>query len=43
MDESRYYGISGPKTFDSHHTVPPVLDRWIFKDGRFSLLSTSLT
>lgn len=42
LDESMYYGISGPKNFDSHHTVPPVLDRWIFKDGRFSLLTTSL-
>lgn len=42
LDESRYYGITGPKDFDSHHTVPPVLDRWIYKDGKFSLLTTSL-
>ena len=42
LDESRYYGITGPKAFDSHHTAVPVLDRWIFKDGNFSLLTTSL-
>jgi branched-chain amino acid transport system substrate-binding protein len=43
LDESRYYGITGPKTFDSYHTVPPVLDRWFFKDDKFILLMTSLT
>ncbi len=43
LDESRYYGITGPKDFDSRHMVPPVLDRWIFRDGKFSLLTTSLT
>jgi len=42
LDDSRYYGVSGPKTFDSHQAVPPALDRWFFKDGRFTLLSTSL-
>lgn len=42
LDDSRYYGVTGPKAFDSHHAVLPVLDRWIFKDGKFTLMTTSL-
>ncbi len=42
LDDSRYYGVSGPKVFDSHHAVCSAQDRWVFRDGKFVLMTTSL-
>jgi len=42
LDDSRYYGVSGPKVFDSHHAAGSAQDRWIFRDGTFVLMTTSL-
>ncbi|WP_319578349.1 ABC transporter substrate-binding protein [uncultured Methanospirillum sp.] len=42
LEDVRYFGVSGPKVFDSHHAVSTAMDRWVFKDGNFTLMSTSL-
>ena len=42
LDDSRYYGVSGPKVFDSQHAVGSAQDRWVFRDGKFGLMTTSL-
>jgi len=42
LQDVRYFGVSGPKVFDSHHAVSTAMDRWVFKDGNFTLMSTSL-
>ena len=42
LDASRYYGVTGPKVFDSHHAVGSTQDRWAFKEGKFKLTTISL-
>jgi branched-chain amino acid transport system substrate-binding protein len=42
LNGTRYYGVTGPKVFDSHQAAIPALDHWIFKDGDFVLLTTTL-
>lgn len=42
LDASSYYGVSGPKVFDSHHAVITAMDRRVLKDGKFELMETSL-
>ncbi|HWQ63757.1 MAG TPA: ABC transporter substrate-binding protein [Methanospirillum sp.] len=42
LEASRYYGVSGPKVFDSHHAAGSAQDRWVFRDGKFVLMTTSL-
>lgn len=42
LDTTRYYGVTGPKIFDSHHAPTSAMDRWGFKDGRFELMTISL-
>jgi branched-chain amino acid transport system substrate-binding protein len=42
LDASCYYGVSGPKVFDSHHAVITAMDRRVFKNGKFELMETSL-
>lgn len=38
----RYFGVTGPKVFDAHNSVSPALDRWVFRDGTFRQIITSL-
>ncbi len=38
----QYYGVTGPKVFDEKNAVGPAMDRWVFRDGRFELMSTSV-
>lgn len=42
LDNSRYYGVTGPKIFDMNHAPTSAMDRWGFKDGRFELMTISL-
>lgn len=42
LDTTRYYGVTGPKIFDTHHAPTSAMDRWGFKDGRFELMTISL-
>jgi branched-chain amino acid transport system substrate-binding protein len=42
LNATRFYGVSGPKVFNSHHVTSTAFDRWVFKNGNFSLMSTSL-
>ena len=42
LQATRYFGVTGPKVFDSHNSVSPALDRWVFRDGRFRQIITSL-
>jgi branched-chain amino acid transport system substrate-binding protein len=42
LDESRYYGVTGPKDFDSRHAAGPAMDRWGFLNGTFELMTISL-
>ena len=43
LEKSQYYGVTGPKVFDSHHAAASALDRRAFKNGTFELMSISLT
>lgn len=42
LDNTRYYGVTGPKIFDMNHAPTSAMDRWGFKDGRFELMTISL-
>lgn len=42
LEASRYYGVTGPKVFDSHHAAGTALDRWGFRNGSFELMTLSL-
>ncbi|MBN1166902.1 MAG: ABC transporter substrate-binding protein [Methanospirillaceae archaeon] len=42
LDTIQYYGVTGPKVFDEKNAVGPAMDRWVFKDGKFELMSTSV-
>lgn len=42
LHSTRYFGVTGPKVFDADNSVSPALDRWVFNDGKFRLISTSL-
>lgn len=42
LQKTRYFGVTGPKVFDSHNSVSPALDRYVYMDGKFRLLTISL-
>jgi len=42
LQSSRYYGVTGPKVFDSHNVPTGAIDRWAFSGGKFVLMTTSL-
>lgn len=42
FQKTRYFGVTGPKVFDAHNSVSPALDRYVYMDGKFRLLTTSL-
>jgi ABC-type branched-subunit amino acid transport system substrate-binding protein len=42
IENSRYYGVTGPKTFDSHNAAGAAMDRWGFQNGSFELMTISL-
>jgi branched-chain amino acid transport system substrate-binding protein len=41
LKRTRYYGVTGPKVFDDSNVVHPALDRWVFRNGTFELMTTS--
>lgn len=38
----RYYGVTGPKIIDEKNAASPAYDRYIYRNGKFELLSTSI-
>ncbi|HWQ65375.1 MAG TPA: ABC transporter substrate-binding protein [Methanospirillum sp.] len=42
LDAIRYYGVTGPKIFDQKNAVSPAYDRYIYRNGTFDILSTSI-
>ncbi|MFH0966978.1 MAG: hypothetical protein V1862_04760, partial [Methanobacteriota archaeon] len=42
LDTTHYYGVTGPKIFDDKHAVYPAYDRYIYRNGTFEILSTSI-
>jgi branched-chain amino acid transport system substrate-binding protein len=42
LKNTSYYGVTGPKIFDDKNAVRPALDRWVFRDGKFELMTTSI-
>ena len=42
LEKIRYYGVTGPKIFDEKNAVSPAYDRYIYKNGSFEILSTSI-
>ena len=41
LNKTSYYGVTGPKVFDDKNAVRPALDRWVFRDGTFELMTTA--
>ncbi len=42
LNTIRYYGVTGPKVFDDKNAVSPAMDRWVYRNGKFELMSTSV-
>lgn len=42
LKKIRYYGLTGPKIFDEYNAVRPAFDRWVFRNGKFELMGTSV-
>ena len=42
LNRSNYYGVTGPKVFDSHNAAETAMDRWGFVNGRLELMEISL-
>ena len=42
LEKIHYYGVTGPKIFDPKNAVTPTYDRYIYRNGNFEILSTSI-
>jgi len=42
LSRSNYYGVTGPKVFDSHNAAGTAIDRWGFVNGRLELMGITL-
>ena len=42
LHRTRYYGVTGPKIFDENNAASPAYDRYIYRNGTFEILSTSI-
>lgn len=42
LNNIQYYGVTGPKVFDDKNAVNPAMDRWVYQNGSFELMTTSV-
>lgn len=42
LSRSNYYGVTGPKVFDSYNAAEGAMDRWGFVNGRLELMAITL-